>query len=448
MVLFICAFHLDLVLSPEILINVIVQPNFGCVGFLYATMGSLVLGHIVLNMHRIALSPMPMPPSTCGAVPPALELTTPLIPSISNEQDPFKKKEALCDHIFRVNRSSIFPLSTSSCEGSINSATYSYVNQVDDSYEGNVPNSSSSTISGQYPNTRCIVNTTTELDKNNDGDFVFLRLSKRGRICIQVTILITAVLVILGTYLDTITFTIAGLTGLLLGDDAVANYSFISIGQKVPVGSGHPHDFNVRLTALVYLAFGLGVPLCFLATNAVLWFVPMSTVIQQRVFVCVEIFSAWSALDVFAVAIIGSLFEIQQFAAFIVGDSCDAINVILAKYLDPVLHGEDVCFTVISNLIPSTAWLVFLASLCLMAIAVPSLAIAEVAVEDRKHILANISSSAHGQCGSENENLRRKSVQPAGHNNTKDKGNSCSSLFLRMLLSLKLVDVCSTCPPS
>ena len=42
--------------------------------------------------------------------------------------------------------------------------------------------------------------------------------------------------------------------------------------------------------------------------------------------VLTEVCNAWSALDVFCVSIAAALLEIQQFAAFIVGDACDGIN--------------------------------------------------------------------------------------------------------------------------
>ena len=56
-----------------------------------------------------------------------------------------------------------------------------------------------------------------------------------------------------------------------------------------------------------------------------------------------------SALDVFVIAVAASMLEIQQFAAFIVGDRCDGINMYLAMYLDKPLDGDDVCFNVIAT---------------------------------------------------------------------------------------------------
>ena len=59
-----------------------------------------------------------------------------------------------------------------------------------------------------------------------------------------------------------------------------------------------------------------------------------------------------SAIDVFCVSIGAAILEIQQFAAFIVGDSCDGINKVLAKYLDQQLEGDDKCFDLTAELVP------------------------------------------------------------------------------------------------
>ena len=48
--------------------------------------------------------------------------------------------------------------------------------------------------------------------------------------------------------------------------------------------------------------------------------------IHSQLMVLTEVCNAWSALDVFCVSIAAALLEIQQFAAFIVGDACDGIN--------------------------------------------------------------------------------------------------------------------------
>lgn len=96
--------------------------------------------------------------------------------------------------------------------------------------------------------------------------------------------------------------------------------------------------------------FGQAMPFAVLLTMLILWVVPMTLAAQRSLFVLAEVLNAWSTLDVFCIAIAAALLEIQQFAAFIVGDSCDGINVILAEYFDTQLEGDDKCFDVVAQL--------------------------------------------------------------------------------------------------
>lgn len=91
-------------------------------------------------------------------------------------------------------------------------------------------------------------------------------------------------------------------------------------------------------------------PFAVLSAMLFLWLTPLTLAMQRSLFVLAEVLNAWSALDVFCIAIAAALLEIQQFAAFIVGDSCDAINVLLAEFFDEQLDGDDKCFDVVAQL--------------------------------------------------------------------------------------------------
>ena len=93
-------------------------------------------------------------------------------------------------------------------------------------------------------------------------------------------------------------------------------------------------------------------PLALLTLLLFMWLVPLSLHRQRQLFTLAEILNAWTALDVFCVSILAALLELQQFAAFIVGDSCDQINEILSKYLYDELDGDAKCFDVIAKLKP------------------------------------------------------------------------------------------------
>lgn len=90
-------------------------------------------------------------------------------------------------------------------------------------------------------------------------------------------------------------------------------------------------------------------PLALCVALTILWVVPLSISMQRQLFVLAEVLNAWSTLDVYSVSIIAALLEIQQFAMFIVGDSCDGINKLLENF-DEALDGDDKCFDVVAVL--------------------------------------------------------------------------------------------------
>ena len=116
------------------------------------------------------------------------------------------------------------------------------------------------------------------------------------------------------------------------------------------IPSGVPNDFATRWLQASLFLFGQAMPFAVLLAMLGLWLVPLTLASQRSIFVLAEVLNAWSALDVFCIAIAAALLEIQQFAAFIVGDSCDGINVILEEHMDEILEGDDKCFDVIATL--------------------------------------------------------------------------------------------------
>ena len=59
--------------------------------------------------------------------------------------------------------------------------------------------------------------------------------------------------------------------------------------------------------------------------------IPLRLTLFRKLVVVAEVANAWNAIDVFVVSVVAALFEIQQFAEFIIGDSCDEINALLEK---------------------------------------------------------------------------------------------------------------------
>lgn len=91
-------------------------------------------------------------------------------------------------------------------------------------------------------------------------------------------------------------------------------------------------------------------PLAFLFILLIVWVMPLKLGVFRQLVVLAEVMNAWNAIDVFVLSVAAALLEIEQFAEFIIGDSCDEIDKILKEYFDDQLHGEDTCFKVTATL--------------------------------------------------------------------------------------------------
>jgi hypothetical protein len=260
MVMMMCAFKFNMALGENLIINVTVVPHFGFYLFLLATMVSLGIGHIVLACHRLILDEK-------NHVVVDVDCT----------------KEAIVEHVFAIDTRLISPVLL---------ATRGY-------------------RTGQTGQTGQSIDET-----KNDSDEVIpevlVRATKYGTGFLVFGLVVTAVFLLLGTILETFRFEFLGLTGILLKDKSTVDYSFVSVGETVPLASGKPNDVAVRWMEASYFAFGLGMPMGMLAAVTFMWLVPLSLKHQRLVLVVAEVLNAWSALDVFLGSICGALLEIQQ----------------------------------------------------------------------------------------------------------------------------------------
>uniref|UniRef100_A0A7S1TQI1 Transmembrane protein n=1 Tax=Phaeomonas parva TaxID=124430 RepID=A0A7S1TQI1_9STRA len=208
-----------------------------------------------------------------------------------------------------------------------------------------------------------------------------LRFSSRGKVAVAALMIAATALVIAGVLVEGYEFDIQGLTGLFLGDDAMTKYSVVSTGEDIPHASGNSDDVKVMLLQIGFFVFVLGSLLALATLMLFLWLVPLAARHQARAFVVAEILFAWSALDVFVMIVLVSVFTFRSFTAFIIGDSCDEINEIIEENSD-VVPGDDVCFDVVPGLEPEF-WCLFFASIIYSAVFWPVLRICRAAVDDR-----------------------------------------------------------------
>ena len=162
----------------------------------------------------------------------------------------------------------------------------------------------------------------------------------------------------------TFVFHFKGLVGFILKSDSDPEYSLVTTGTAVSSATGDPNSFIVRWIQACFFGFGVVMPLFFLFLMLIVWVIPLRLTSYRKVVVFAEVANAWNAIDVFVVSVVAALFEIQQFAEFIIGDSCDAINELLEEK-NPNPNGDNKCFDVTAGLL-TNFWVLGLAAVMMM----------------------------------------------------------------------------------
>jgi len=177
---------------------------------------------------------------------------------------------------------------------------------------------------------------------------------------------------------DTFEFVFTGLAGkaikLVDPEQLVRRSSLFSIADGLGKDKEHANVFGVFYLQSLYLIFSFAFPLVVLLMSLVMMFARFTLRQAKMFFYALEIATAWAALDVFIVAIIASVLQINQFSHFLEGPYCDPLK----KYL-----GVKECFGVQTQLLKG-CWLMVAASCCLWCFVQFVQRTAERAIADRE----------------------------------------------------------------
>ena len=315
MVLMLCAFYFEMYMFKEnLLIKVTVLPKWGFYGFLLATMISLGLGHVILACHRLVTEHKVLP--------------------LPEAYSPKESLSSMCYPVTLEPEDTIMALAVDNEEETAGLLVPAGRQTEIIANEGENTENNKASTAAPAPIKRTM----------------YIKMTELGVIVLWLIFGLTTLFVIAGTFMHTMKFQFKGAVGWILRDKAVVNYSVVSVGMAVPPHSGYPNDFAVRWMQISFFLFCLGMPLALLLALLTLWVLPLSISSQRQLFVLAEVLNAWSTLDVYCISILAALLEIQQFAAFIVGDSCDGINKLLANFYD-ALDGDTKCFDVVALLL-------------------------------------------------------------------------------------------------
>ena len=213
--------------------------------------------------------------------------------------------------------------------------------------------------------------TTTYVEIEEGGDEISLsemkhrygklqvKSTERGRYIVGAVLTFTAMLSVWGSFVPSFSFDIQGLAGMaveLSPDSSPTNtYSLLTMGLMIPEATRIPNDVMIRWCQMTYFIFALICPMCYLVCLWSLWCCKFTLATQRTLYVMLEVFSEWAAMEVFVISIVACSAQIGKLAYFMVGGACDELDVILqeAMSVDKEIKSfvdEPTCFGVAANL--------------------------------------------------------------------------------------------------
>eukprot|EP00049_Salpingoeca_infusionum_P008880 m.147072 g.147072 ORF g.147072 m.147072 type:complete len:1091 (-) comp14160_c0_seq5:576-3848(-) len=175
------------------------------------------------------------------------------------------------------------------------------------------------------------------------------KLTRTGKLLMGALLFATVALILVGASSVAFTFHFKGLAAWLLrytGQEDTKEFSLMMLATSFRRNVDTPNTFGTLFSQSSFTLFALVVPLVQQTVLFLLWYLPLSPRWQARGYYLSEILHAWAALEVFMLAIIVTVFQLPQMAAYIIGDKCAGINAILKLIMDKELQGSDTCFDV------------------------------------------------------------------------------------------------------
>ena len=128
--------------------------------------------------------------------------------------------------------------------------------------------------------------------------------------------------------------------------------------------SGAVQHIGYGYTMVTFIIFAFMMPLIQNISLAILWAAPLTRKRQKLLFFINEIVAAWSALEVFVVALIVALLELPNFAQFMGTSMCTSMGIqgMIDATADPIGLPSKECFRVKTQLMDG-CWILFASAL-------------------------------------------------------------------------------------
>jgi hypothetical protein len=181
----------------------------------------------------------------------------------------------------------------------------------------------------------------------------YLRPTTRARAAVNLLLAGALALLMLAATLQSYAFEVDGLAGLLMkaGGSVHSSFSLLDTAGYIAsqAGLGSNSLPGVLLIALLYLLFAFIMPVVQLLWYLVVWNCTLTVRQLGKANVVAEVLAAWSAAEVFFLAVVVALLEIGQVSKFMVDDACAPLEDVMRHLLVPygLMRRQDAqCFYV------------------------------------------------------------------------------------------------------
>lgn len=369
MVLTMTAFHLQFLLPDNHgQVIIYVKPEIGFYCFLFGTILNMILGHIFLWYHSIAF--------------PSHVSITILTPSTINSNT--SGTSSCCDgttgtqRIKKSEKQEVI-VSPKTCVSLSNSNYQQHpdVLVVMNLVEAQEP------LLADYEDRSCEARTSftsTSTRGNPSCCCYYWNIKINSPPAVYFSLLINVlvglilwsllILVLFGMFVKGFQFEFRGLvTWVISPTDRLTTYSVFSIGHNLPDTAKLPYLSigGIVIIATLYLLFVVVIPVLNIFALICFWFIPMSWVYQRKLLYLTNWLQSWCCLEVFVLAIITALLQVQRLAAYIIGETCQDVNALLRDIPPALLYGEPKCFARVAS-VTQLYWVTFVAAISLAVI--------------------------------------------------------------------------------
>eukprot|EP00727_Mastigamoeba_balamuthi_P004540 m51a1_g14084 hypothetical protein (1062) ;mRNA; f:8399-12310 len=177
---------------------------------------------------------------------------------------------------------------------------------------------------------------------------------------------VTVVLLVAGTATDGVSFHVKGAAGKLMDNvfnaSTTSGYSQFGFAMAIPGATPSPNAFAVRLLAVLFVCMALLVPCVYMIAVVVVLCVPLRTRAHWWVMAAGDVLYAWSCVDVYSICVIGAALMLPQIVSSMVAWHCRHIDLLLGRFFDGDLDGQNTCLAIETQL-RSGSWILLIGSL-------------------------------------------------------------------------------------